>query len=69
VPFAHRRGCPSSWAAAITLQPANLLRLGADHAVLGKGEHAFRSLLDTLARGGKLLRMVRAASPSGLFRS
>ncbi len=47
--------------AAVTLQPASLLdRLGADHAVVGEGEHAFRSLLDTLARGARPERVVRS---------
>ncbi len=37
---------------ALTLRPHELLaRLGADHAVVGEGEHAFRALVDALARG------------------
>ncbi len=48
--------------AAITLQPASLLdRLGADHAVVGEGERAFRSLVDALARGETPERVVRSA--------
>lgn len=47
--------------AAITLQPAGLLdRLGADHAVVGEGERAFRSLVDALARGERPERVVRS---------
>lgn len=47
--------------AAITLQPSSLIgRLGADHAVVGEGERAFRCLLDTLVRGETPERVVRS---------
>lgn len=48
--------------AAITLQPTGLLdRLGADHAVVGEGELAFRELLSGLERREQPPRIVRSA--------
>jgi radical SAM superfamily enzyme YgiQ (UPF0313 family) len=53
---------------AVTLRPQYLLeRLGAAHAVVGEGEHAFAAILDALARGDKPERVVYApAAARGL---
>ncbi|MBI2396096.1 MAG: cobalamin B12-binding domain-containing protein [Deltaproteobacteria bacterium] len=51
--------------AGFSLQPAGLLeRLGADHGVVGEGEHAFREILDVLARGETPPRLVHGAAVS-----
>jgi hypothetical protein len=45
--------------AGFSLQPAHLLeRLGADHGVVGEGERAFRTVVDTLEKGEKPARLV-----------
>jgi tRNA A37 methylthiotransferase MiaB len=47
---------------ALTLRPHELLaRLGADHAVVGEGEHAFLALVGALARGERPDPILRSA--------
>jgi radical SAM superfamily enzyme YgiQ (UPF0313 family) len=49
--------------AAITLQPSTMLeRLNADHAIVGEGEHTFRDLIDTLARGEEPARILSSGA-------
>jgi radical SAM superfamily enzyme YgiQ (UPF0313 family) len=54
--------------AGFSLRPTTLLeRLGADHGVVGEGEHVFRDMLRMFERGRTPPRIVKAGVPLGLL--
>jgi radical SAM superfamily enzyme YgiQ (UPF0313 family) len=56
--------------AGFSLQPERLLtELGAEHGIVGEGEHLFAALVDALARGDTPARLVRADAVAGLVRA